>query len=140
MAGLPKRTSLRSSPEDAVFYRKYHDSTLSWFQKGVPHAELVQELIRLGVPEKTAERIVIAVEQEQAHSVGKKEVPAGMQWLVRLLIVVVLVYAASIGGYMYVQIKKDKPLNGGFILPLAVPLVASVAAALRRFLLKMRDP
>jgi len=61
-----KRTNLKSSPEDAAFYRQFHYHALATLRKGSPREQLLQELVDKGVPEKTAARIVIAVEQELA--------------------------------------------------------------------------
>ena len=32
----PKRTNLRSSPEDAAFYRQFHDHALASLRQGTP--------------------------------------------------------------------------------------------------------
>ena len=59
MAGPLKRTTLKSSPEDAAFYKRFHDPTLFSLRKGTPRDEILRELGGKGVPEKTAERIVL---------------------------------------------------------------------------------
>ena len=56
-----KRTNLRTSPEDAAFYRQFHDHALSTLRSGTPREQLLKELADKGGPEKTAARIVIAV-------------------------------------------------------------------------------
>lgn len=140
MAGPLKRTSLRSSPEDAALYRKYHDSTLSWLRKGVPHAELVRELIRLGVPDKTAERIVFAVAHENAHFGAPQKAPVRPTWLIQILIVVVLMSAAGIGGYVYSQVKRGETPRAGYVVPGAITLMTGVTFAMRGIFRRPRGP
>jgi hypothetical protein len=97
-----KRTNLRSSPEDAAFYRQFHDHALSTLRNGTPREQLLKDLADKGVPEKTAARIVIAVEQELALQTAGTS-PPGRKWKVLAFIIVIW---GSIAGYIAWQRTK----------------------------------
>lgn len=101
MAGLPKKTGLKTDPQDAEFYRKHHDEVLNALQRGFSPEQIQKELAAKGVPEKTASRIAIAVEQEVALSVEPKSGQSNPQfWLFTWVgpTLWIAVFLAVIGG------------------------------------------
>jgi hypothetical protein len=66
-----KRTNLRTNPEDAEYFKRFRDRTMSMVGSGMGAEQAVAKLVEQGVPEQTAQRIVRAVVQEL--SLGKAE-------------------------------------------------------------------
>jgi hypothetical protein len=131
-----KRTNLRSSPEDAAFYRQFHDHALSTLRNGTPREQLLKELADKGVPEKTAARIVIAVEQELALSK-----PAGIvspRGVGKVLGFIVLVWGA-VAGYLIWQMKKDGTFHWKYLVAGGVIALFLTARVVSRLLLRQRD-
>src|SRR5581483_133492 len=118
MAGPLKRTGYRASPEDAAFYRRFHDSALSAIRKGVPRQDVLQDLVTRGVPDKTAQRIVTAVEQEHAMaSAAPHRIPSGKRWIVAVATIVVFGGATV---YIALQMAEDKTLKAKYLFPAMV--------------------
>jgi hypothetical protein len=136
MAGPLKRTNLRSSPEDAAFYRKFHDYALSTLRKGTPREQLLQELAGKGVPEKTADRIVVAVEQELALAAAAKDGSPGRQWKVFGFIVLVW---GSVAGYIVWQMKKDGTFHWKYLVVGGVISLVLSARVVSRLLIRQRE-
>ena len=137
MTGLPKRTALRSSPEDEAHYRQFHDAVLARRQAGIPREEILKDLTGSGVPEKTAERIVFAVEQELEHSAFSSQVTRKVSWIrtggIGLFIFLVAAYAAwQMGEHRRIPLRVALP--GLFIAITAMTFVFG------RFSRKMKPP
>ena len=137
MAGpLKRRTGFRSSPEDAEFYRKFHDSALSALQQGRSRSEILQELTARGVPAESAERVVRAVEQEAAvsdwkpdHSVSKW-ISAMVFGTLGMMVMAVVIWS---------RLSESGVSLKGLLPPLFIVLIVSglfVARSLR----KLRGP
>jgi hypothetical protein len=130
-----KRTNLRSSPEDAAFYRKYHDHALSSLRQGTPREELLKDLADKGVPEKTADRILIAVGQELALKAAKSSPPRSFGKVIAFVVVV----WGAVAGYLVWQMKKDGTFHWKYLVAggaIALFLTARVAS---RLFLRQRD-
>ena len=136
MAGPLKRTALRSSPEDAAFYKRFHDPTLFSLRKGTPRDEMLRELVGKGVPEQTAERIVLAVEQELATKATIHK-PRTSVW--KLLGFVALVWGA-IAGYLVWQMTKDSTFSWGYLIAGGVIAIILTARIIGRISLGLREP
>jgi len=136
MAGPLKRTALRSSPEDAAFYKRFHDSTLFSLRKGTSRDEMIRELIGKGVPEKTAERIVVAVEMELAAATATQK-PRTRVW--KVLGFVALIWGA-IAGYLIWQMSKDSTLHWGYLVAGGVIALILTARVIGRIGLGLREP
>lgn len=124
MTGPLKRTNLRSSPEDAAFFRQFHDHGLCALRKGTPRQELLQDLVGKGVPEHTAERIVVAVELEHGVSTGSAAAPPRRAW--KLLLFVLAVWGA-VGAVLVRQMTRDGPFHWKSLV--GAGLVASFLSA-----------
>jgi len=140
MAGPLKRTGYRASPEDAVFYRRFHDFALSSLRKGAPRQDLLRDLLTRGVPEKTAERIVVAVEQEHGVAVAGTEagrISKGKMWV---LGVAGFAFFGTISAYVAVQMSEDRTLKAKYVVPAMVLTLVLTAVVISRLLLKTRGP
>jgi len=103
MGGPLKRTKLRSSPEEAALYRRFHDPGLAALHRGVSRVQLLQELADQGVSLISAERIVTALEQEAALGGGLQPRSGTASNTSLVLIIVVLIWGgmtALVAGYM----------------------------------------
>jgi len=132
VGGLPKRTGLKTDPEDAEHFRKYHDEVVSALKKGYRTDQIHTELVTQGVPDKTARRIVIAVEQELALAGAPKAStssgPFGLfSWVALLLLM-------GLGTYVAWQAGRESHLQWRLGIPVAV--LASVVA---RAIFRRRD-
>lgn len=138
MAGPLKRTGYRASPEDAAFYRRFHDFALSSIRKGVPRQDVLRDLLTRGVPERTAERIVGAVEQEfaTAHS-APHSIPSGKRWVIAVAIIVVFGCATV---YIALQMAEDKTLKAKYLFPGMVIALVVTGIVIQRLLLRVRGP
>jgi hypothetical protein len=136
MAGPLKRTALKSSPEDAAFYKRFHDPTLFSLRKGTPRSEMLLELVGKGVPEKTAERIVLAVEQELAIAAAAHK-PRTSGW--KMLGFVALVWGA-IAGYLVWQMTRDSTFSWGYLIAGGVIALILTARVIGRIGLGLREP
>jgi len=129
VGGLPKRTGLKTDPADAEHYQKYHDEVVSALKKGYPKDQIRTELVTQGVPDKTAGRIVIAVEQELtlagAPKASKSRGPFGLFSWVALLILMCL------GSTVAWQAGRENHLKWRAYIPIAI-LTAVVARAIFR--------
>lgn len=138
MAGPLKRTGLRTSAEDAAFFRKFHHSALASLRQGLPREEVLRELLTRGVPEKTAERIVVAVEQEHAaKSQTPHQSPSGRRWVIGLATVLVFGCASV---YIAMQMAEDKTLRMKYLLPAMIVVLLLSGIVIQRLLLKVRGP
>ena len=127
-----KRTNLRSSPEDAAFYRQFHDHALDTLRNGTPREQLLKELADKGVPEKTAARIVIAVEQELALA---KAAPGGSPRSPWKIVLFLLAVWGSVAGYIVWQMRKDGTFHWKYLaVGGGIALVLSARVALRLLL------
>jgi hypothetical protein len=136
MAGPLKRTGFRASPEDAAFYRRFHDYALSSLRKGVSREDLLRDLQARGVPDKTAERIVVAVEQEHALAVAAPGgVPKGKGWIIGVALLVVF---GSSAVYIATQMAEDKTLKLKYLLPAMIVALVLTGIVVSRLLLKTR--
>jgi hypothetical protein len=136
MAGPLKRTGLRSSPEDAAFYKRFHDLTLASLRRGTPREEMLRELVGKGVPEKTADRILFAVEQELAAKAAIHQRPTSL-W--KLLGIVALVWGA-VAGYLVWQMSKDGTFSWGYLIAGGVMALILTARVIGRIGLRLREP
>lgn len=75
--GLPKKTKLRSSPEEAEFYRRFRERGVAALRQGISRDALLKELESHGVSLLSAERLVTAFEQEVAIGGGAEPVNKG---------------------------------------------------------------
>jgi len=103
MGGPLKRTKLKSSPEEAALYRRFHDPGLAALYRGVTRVQLLQELADQGVSLISAERIVTALEQEAALGGGRTLEPRKSSNTSFVLLIVVLIWGgmtALVAGYM----------------------------------------
>jgi hypothetical protein len=132
----PKRTNLRSSPEDAAFYRQFHDHALSALRNGTPREQLLKDLADKGVPEKTAARIVIAVEQELALQTAGSS-PPGRKWKVLAFIIAIW---GSIAGYIAWQMTKDGAFHWKYLAGAGAIATFLSYRTVSRSLLRMADP
>ena len=141
MAGLPKRTRLRSSAEDAEHYRRHHDAALAALRNGIPRENLLRELVSCGVPEKTAERIVAAVEQEKGMGdVTQRGVSTTFSatfWLIIVFSLLILGGNAAYFGWRWG--REGSPTPGNFAPSVVVGGGLAGFVFLRR-LLKTKDP
>ncbi len=135
MDGPPKRTNLRSSPEDAALYRKFHDHALSTLRKGTPREQLLQDLVGQGVPETTASRIVVAVEQELALETPERGSPRSV-WKVAVFIAGVW---GAVGGYLVWQMTRGATFNWKYLLAAGVIALILTVRVVGRLLLHQRD-
>jgi hypothetical protein len=137
MAEPPKRTNLRSSPEDAAFYRQFHDHALAALRQGAPREQLLQELVGNGVPEKTAARIVIAVEQELAlANPARSGSPRGVG---KVLGFIALVWGA-VAGYLVWQMTKGGTFQWKYLVAAGVIAVYLTIRIASRLLLRRKEP
>ncbi len=136
MSGLPKRTGLKMDPEDAELYRKYHDQTLSALRSGFTAEQICTELVSHGVPERTAARIVIAVQQEVTLAGGPKASKPHRPF--RLFSWVALLFLIGAGSYVAWQAGKENHLKWGQAIPIAVVAIV-VSRAIYRLLRKQDD-
>jgi hypothetical protein len=136
MAEPLKRTNLRSSPEDAAFYRQFHDHALAALRQGTPREQLLRDLADKGVPEKTAARIVIAVEQELALAAAAKGGLAGNRW--KIIGFIVLVWG-SVAGYIVWQLRKDGTLHWKYLVVAGVIAVILSARVVSRLLIRQKE-
>lgn len=130
-----KRTGMKSSPEDAAHYRRFHDHALATLRKGIPREELLAELTGKGVPEQTAHRILVAVEQELALANGQKPKP-GRLWKT-------LAFAATVwglfGAYVVWQMTRDGTFHWNYLIVGGVIVLILSARVVGRLLLKQPD-
>lgn len=129
MGGLPKRTGLKTDPEDAGHYQKYHDEVVSALKKGYPADQVRTELVTQGVPDKTARRIVIAVEQELTLAGAPKASKSSGPFV--LFSWVALLLLTCVGSYVAWQAGRENHVQWRAGIPVAV-LVAVVARAILR--------
>jgi hypothetical protein len=137
MTGPLKRTALKSSPEDAAFYRKFHDSVLSGLRRGTPREQVLQDLAAQGVPEKTANRIVVAGEQELALSKAARGAAPGAVW--KTLGFIALVWGA-VAGYLCWQLTRDGTFHWKYLAAAGVIALFLTARVVGRLLLRQREP
>jgi hypothetical protein len=136
MAGPLKRTALRSSPEDAAFYKRFHDPTLFSLRKGTPRDEMLRQLVGKGVPEKTAERIVQAVEHELSTAAAMHR-PRTSVW--KTLGFVALIWGA-VAGYLVWQMTKDSTFSWGYLIAGGVIALIVTIRVIGRIGLGLREP
>jgi len=132
-----KRTNLRSSPEDAAFYRRFHDHALSALRDCIPREQLQKELADKGVPGKTAARIVIAVEMELALAN-----PAGSgppRSMGKVLGFIALVWGA-VAGYIVWQMKKDGTFHWKYLAAGGAIALFLTVRVMSRLLPRQRNP
>lgn len=141
MGGLPKRTRLRSSPEDAEHYRRHHDAALAALRNGVRREALLRELVSCGVPEKTAERIVFAVEQEkELGDVSQSTLSRKSSddfW--PILLITLLILAGNTAYFGWRWAREGSPTPGNLSPSVVIGGGLAGFAFLRR-LFKTRDP
>ena len=137
MAGPLKRTGLRSSSEDAEHFRKFHAHVLSTLRGGGRREDLLKELVAGGVPEKTAERIVVASEQEIAAESFSPGLSRRQRWGVVAFAVAVFV---GIGGYIVREMARDHTLSFKYALPALVFCAVMAAVIIRRFFFSGKGP
>jgi hypothetical protein len=137
MTGPLKRSAYRASPEDAAFYRRFHDVALSSLRKGVPREELLGDLLTRGVPEKTAERIVMAVEQEHGVAIVPKAGPRGKRWVIALAVVAAFGCTTV---YLALQMSEDRTLQAKYLVPAILIALVLSAIVIQRLLLRVRGP
>jgi len=114
-----KRTGARSSPEDAAFYKQHHEPTLAALRQGKTRDELVRDMISKGVPDKTAERIMVAVEMEARGFYDARYGTSGAAKAITYLVMIWSVFAA----YASYQATRKAgihwmPLVGGGVIAL----------------------
>jgi len=132
-----KRTNLKSSPEDAAFYRQFHDHALATLRIGSPREQLLKELVDKGVPEKTAARIVIAVEQELAvANPARSGSPRGVG---KVLGFIILAWGA-VAGYLVWQMTKDGTFQWKYLVAAGVIAVYLTIRVVSRLLLHRKEP
>jgi hypothetical protein len=138
MAGPLKRSGYRASPEDAAFYRKYHDSALSAIRKGITREAILLELIDHHVPEETAKRILGAVEQEHAMAAAiSPRLSKGKRWLIAIAVIVVF-GSASI--YVAIQMSQDGKLHAEYLIGAVIGTLGIAAMVILRLFLSGRGP
>lgn len=141
MGGLPKRTRLRSSPEDAEHYRRHHDAALDALRNGIPREQLLRELGSCGVPEKTAERIVAAVEQEKGlGSVSMRDDSKKVSGVLWGMILMTLLIVAGNAAYFGWRWAREGSATPGNFSPSVVIGGGLAGFTFLRRLLKTRDP
>lgn len=137
MDGPLKRSGLRSSPEDAALFKQHHEPTLAALRQGKPRDELVRELIAKGVPDKTAARILVAVEMENATAVAKQESRPGAAKAITYIVMIWSVLAV----YAYWQVTRKAGIHWGTLIPcgvIACWLTARIVS--RRLVRRRREP
>lgn len=127
---------MRSSPEDAAFYKRFHDLMLSSMRAGTPREELHQQMVGKGVPEKTAERILFAVEQELAAKTAIQQRPRSL-W--KVLGIVAVVWGA-LAGYVVWQMTKDGTFSWKYLIAGGVLALILTARVIGRLGLRLREP
>jgi len=141
MTGLPKRTGLRSDAEDAAHYRKFHAHALATLERGSPRDGLLKELIAGGVPERTAERIVVSVEQELAAKSYSQGLTRGQRWG---MVAFTVLFFSAIAAYVIWQMSRDRALSLKYAAPGLILLVVASGGIAGRILLRpqgsLRNP
>jgi len=137
MAGPPKRTHLRSSPEDAAFYRQFHDRVLSTLRQGASREQILRELAAQGVPGKTADRIVVAGEQELALARTVRGASSGRAW--KTLGFIVLAWGA-VAGYLAWQMTRGGTFHWKSLVAAGLIALFLTARVVGRLLLRQRGP
>src|SRR5438045_3287982 len=118
MAGPFEKTNYRASPEDAVFYHKHRFQALASLQGGTSREDLIRDLLSKGVPQRTAERIVTAVEQEHAvKSSPPHTVPHMKLWLAYML---GPTFILALSTYFTIGISQDRSLKANKYLIVAM--------------------
>ncbi|HZE99508.1 MAG TPA: hypothetical protein VE981_21060 [Planctomycetota bacterium] len=105
MTERPKHGGYRASPEDEAFYRRLHDVVLEKVRGGMASDILERELRDQGVPEKTAQRIVVAVRQEAELTRARDTVPSRHRWIVMGFTALVL---GSGGAFVYRRNRQNE--------------------------------
>lgn len=132
-----KRTNLRSSPEDAAFYRQFHDHALSALRSGTPREQLLKDLADKGVPEKTAARIVIAVGLELSAASGAT---GGGRPKVWKAVAFILLIWGIVAAYLAWRMTKDGTFSLKYLIAGGVIVLILSARVMSRLLPGRREP
>src|SRR5262245_7089217 len=97
---------------------------------------MLRELVGKGIPENTAERIVLAVEQELATKAAL-HAPRTSVW--KMLGFVALIWGA-LAGYLVWQMTKDSTFSWGYLIAGGVTATILTARVIGRIGLGLRDP
>jgi hypothetical protein len=128
MPGPLKRTKLKSSPEEAEFYRRFHDRGVAALRQGISRDALLKELQEHGASLLSAERLVTAFEQE-ASLKGKADQHKGDRNPV--VFIVALVLGLGSAGYLAWTLGHDGQFRwgyvGGAILLVVIPILLAVS-------------
>ena len=136
MAGLPPPTGFRSSPEDAAFYREFHDMVVSALREGRTPEQIVEQLRVRNLPESTARRIVWAVghEAQQAdfHPGRETRQLIGTMWAA-------VVFALAILGFIAWRVVRE---GAGWrtVVPGVVVFAIMSCIVFARFGQKLKGP
>ena len=137
MAGPLKRTGLRSSPEDAAFYKRFHDHVLFSLRKGAGRDAMLHELADKGVPDKTAERIVAAVEQELALAAAAQGARLRIGWK---SIAFIVLFWAGLVAYLVWQMTRDGTFHWGYLGAGGFIALLLTARVILKLGFRVRDP
>lgn len=129
MAGPLKRTKLRSSPEEAEWYRRFHDRGVAALRQGISRDALLKELQEHGVPLLSAERLVTAFEQEASLSVEAGQIRGGGKLTGSLI--AILVVGVGFACYFMWTLGHEGKFRWGYA---AAAILITVIAAFRRLL------
>jgi len=129
MAGLSKRTKLKSSPEEAEFYRRFHDAGVAALRQGTSRDALLKELQDQGVSLLSAERLVTAFEQE-ASLFTQKDHLRGQSFIGSFLLIGI--FGLSFACYVMWDLGRNEGSRWGYAAWAAVAIVAAIIRAVRR--------
>jgi hypothetical protein len=124
-----KRTRLKTNPEEAEHYRKYREDVLAALSKGFPQDQIRKELATKGVPDRIAERIVVAAELELSAAEKPEDTPTKLVWWSVSFALFIL---GLDGGYLLWRLSQATQISPGNLLPLIAVAVGCLGYVGRR--------
>jgi hypothetical protein len=137
MDGPLKRTALRTSPEDAEHYKKFHDRVLEALRGGTPREELLKELAGNGVPASTAERIVYSVEQQVEHAAFSSRASRTAFWISWSVAGIFVFLGAAYAAW---QMGEHRRIPLRVALPGMAIVIAAMVFTFGRFSRRIKPP
>jgi hypothetical protein len=95
------------------------------------------ELLKRGVPEKTAERIIVAVEQEKQVAEAPQGAPRGKG---KVIAAAVIVAFGCLTVYIALLLSGDWTLHAKYLVPAVIIALVLSAIVIQRLVLRVRGP